>query len=292
MQIASVAPRIPHLVQALEALAQQADKAQESAAILLEELSGITVLVAQKFTNDRTADGLLEAFYLTVGCVSLGMSQANLPDSAEAKLNFLQQHGAEYVFQMGFRQIKELSSLPYVAFVSDFDQDAFVQQRNVKALFSEICRADPTQSWTGDQVFQRELVDRQAHKNAIDCAKWLRRHHYNGPIKDVDLDAHAVIAIAIIFAILADGRIVARTGQKEIEAMLKRVRENQPEVEIGWQRLLNKIPVEYQALMRERMDAYQKTIIAKILSKKVKAKAVITEIQDGYASSEVEIDYP
>ena len=74
--------------------------------------------------------------------------------------------------------------------------------------------------------------------------------------------------------------------------MLKRVRENQPEVEIGWQRLLNKIPVEYQALMRERMDAYQKTIIAKILSKKVKAKAVITEIQDGYASSEVEIDYP
>ena len=73
MQLATITQRNPHLVQALVTLAQRADY-QEDGSILLEDLSGITVLVAKKFTNDRTADGLLEAYYLTVGCVSLGIN--------------------------------------------------------------------------------------------------------------------------------------------------------------------------------------------------------------------------
>src|ERR1035437_4696941 len=137
MKLAGITTRSPHLVRALEALALREDH-EEAAHSLIHELSGITVLVARKFTNDRTADGLLEAFYLSVGCVSLGISQANISADNESQLSFLLHHGAEYVFQMGFRHIKELSSLPYDAFVSDFDSDPFIQQRNIKLLFSEI----------------------------------------------------------------------------------------------------------------------------------------------------------
>lgn len=60
---------------ALEALAQRVDH-QEAVQALIQKLSGIIVLVARKFANDRTADGLLEALYLTVGCISLEISQA------------------------------------------------------------------------------------------------------------------------------------------------------------------------------------------------------------------------
>src|SRR5665647_1408575 len=98
MQLAHITKRPPHLVQALEALAQRAEH-QEAAQSLIHELSGITVLVARKFTNDRTADGLLEAFYLTVGCISLGISQADIPEDSESRLSFLLHHGAEHVFQ-------------------------------------------------------------------------------------------------------------------------------------------------------------------------------------------------
>jgi hypothetical protein len=290
MQLASISKRTPHLIHALEALAQR-DDYQEDGLVLLEELSGITVLVAKKFTNDRTADGLLEAYYLTVGCISLGLSQENLPDSNEAKLAFLLQHGAECVFQMGFRHIKELSALPYVAFVSDFDSDPFVQQRNVKALFSEICRADPSTTWDGDDAYKREMLDRQNNRNVVECAKWLRKKHYAGPVKDSDLDANAVIALAVIFAIMGDGRIVARTGQADIENLIKRARAAQPDIDAGWGNLLKNIPQAYQPLLRERMEAYRGTIIKKILSK-AKAKSVITEIQDFYAGNELDIEYP
>lgn len=289
MQLASFTSRNPQLIEALVALSQRADY-QEDGGILLDELSGITVLVAKKFTNDSTADGLLEAHYLTVGCISLGISQAAIPDSAEAKLNFLLREGAEYVFQMGFRHIKALSSLPYATFVSDFDSDPYVQQRNLKALFSEICRTSPSSSWTGDELFNRQLLDRKNTKEIVECAKWLRRNHFSGPVKDSDLDAHAVIAIAIIFAILNDGRIVARTGQIEIESLIRRAREANPDVEAGWSALLKKTPAEYQPILRERMDQYRGTIIKKILSK-AKVNSVVTEIQDFYASTEVDIDY-
>ena len=290
MQLASITSRNPQLIEALVALSQRSDY-QEDGEILLEELSGITELVAKKFTNDRTADGLLEAYYLTVGCISLGISQTDIPDSPEARLAFLLREGAEYVFQRGFRHIKVLSSLPYSTFVSDFDKDAYVQQRNLKALFSEICRTSPNSSWTGDEIFNTQLQERKNTHNIIECAKWLRRNHFAGPIKDSELDAHAVIAIAIIFAIIADDRIVARTGQKEIESLIKRARETKLDINVGWYNLLKKTPPEYQAILLERMGNIKDTIIKKITSK-AKLNTVVTEIQDYYASAEVDIDYP
>jgi hypothetical protein len=290
MQLANITTRPPHLVQVLEALAQHADH-QEVAQTLIHELSGITVLVAKKFTNDRTADGLLEAFYLTVGCVSLGISQANTPGDNESRLSFLLHHGAEYVFQMGFRHVKELSSLPYDAFVSDFDSDPFIQQRNIKVLFSEICRADPISTWTGDDIYKNELLDRKRNQRIVECAKWLRKKHFAGPVTDPDLDANAVIAIAVIFGIQGDGGIVARTGQREIENLILRVRETHPDIEAGWDKLLKIIPPEYQPILRERMDEYRNTIVKKILSK-TRIKTVLTEMQDYYAGNELDIDYP
>jgi hypothetical protein len=289
MNITLHTARSPQLVQALEALALRADS-QEVAVTLFHELSGITVLVAKKFTNDRTADGMLEAFHLTVGCISLGISQAGVADSNESKLSFLLQHGAEYVFQMGFRHIKELSALPYVAYVSDFDNDAFIQQRNLKAIFMEICSADPASTWKGDAVYQNELLDRKRNQKIIDCAKWLRKNNSNGPVKDSELDANAVISIAVIFAISGDGRIVARTGQREIENLINRARESQPDVEANWNDFLKKIPPEFQPLLRERMEELKGTIVKKILGK-TRIKTVLTELQDQYAGNEQDIDY-
>ena len=290
MKLAHLTTHPPHLVQALEALAQRADH-QEAAQTLIHELSGITVLVAKKFTNDRMADGLLEAFYLTVGCISLGISQANLPEDSESKLTFLLHHGAEYVFQMGFRHIKALSSLPYHAFVSDFDSDPFVQQLRFKALFSEICRADPNSAWTGDDVYKKKWLDLKNNQRIVECAKWLRQKHYAGPVKDHDLDAHAVISIAVIFAIAGDGPIVARVRQKDLETLIQGVRKTPLDIEAGWNALLKKVPSEYHSILRERMDEYRGTIVKKILSK-TSIKAVITEIQHSYAGSELDIDYP
>ncbi len=290
MQLASYKSRPPLLVQALEALSQRSNN-QPDAEALLDELIGITLLVSKKFTNDRTAEGITEGYYLTVGCISLGLSQAEIADNGEERLTFLLHHGAEHVFQQGFRLIKELSNLPYVAFVSDFDNDPFVQQRNVKALFSEICRADPNATWSGDEIFRQENLDRIANKKIVDCAKWLRKKHYNGPIKDADLDANAVIAIAVIFAILGDGRIVARTGQKDIENLINCARETVPDIEAGWRKLLNITPPEFHPILLERMEQHRTTIIKKILSK-TRIKTVITEIQDYYAGNELDVEYP
>lgn len=289
MQLAHITSRPPHLVQALEALARRAN-CQEAAQTLLDELSGINVLVARKFTNERTADGLLDAFHLTTGCISLGLSQANIPEDDDAQLNFLLHHGAEHVFQMGFRHIKELSSLPYTAFVSDFDRDPHIQQRDIKLLFAEICRADPALTWTGDSVFSHELADRKNIQKVIDCAQWLRMNHFAGPIKGADMDAHAVIGIAILFAILGDGRVVARTGQEEIEGLIQHARKTRPDIEAGWNALMDKAPPEYRNILRERMDEYRNTIIKKILSK-TSAKTVLIEIQKNYAGDEQEVDY-
>lgn len=289
MNITIHTARPPQLVQALEALALRADN-QDAAGTLFHELSGITVLVAKKFTNDRTADGMLDAFHLTVGCISLGISQAGIADSNEARLSFLLQHGAEYVFQMGFRHIKELSALPYVAYVSDFDNDAFIQQRNLKAVFMEICSADPASTWKGDVVYQNELLDRKRNQRFIDCAKWLRKHNSDGPVKDSELDANAVISLAVIFAISGDGRIVARTGQRGIESLIERTRETRPDVEASWNDFLKKIPPEFQRMLRERMEELRGTIVKKIFGK-TRIKTVLTELQDHYAGSEQDIDY-
>ena len=289
MQLAHITTRPPCLVQALEALAQRQNN-QEAAQTLLDELSGITVLVAKKFTNDRTADGMLDAFHLTIGCISLGISQAKIPQDSAAQLIFLLHHGAEYVFQMGFRHIKELSGLPYTAFVSDFDNDPYIQQRDIKMLFAEICRADPISAWTGDDSYQRELQDRQRNQKIVACAKWLRQKHYAGPVKDPDMDANAVIAIAVIFAIVGDGRIVARVGQRGIENLIERARKTPPDIDSNWNAFLKKIPAEYHPILRASMDEYRNTIIKKILSK-TRIKTVITELQNFYVCSELEIEY-
>lgn len=289
MQIAHLSARPPHLVQALEALAKRADN-REAAQTLLDELSGITVLVARKFTNERTADGLLDAFHLTVGCVSLGISQADIPQDADAQLSFLLHHGAEYVFRMGFRHIKELSGLPYTAFVSDFDNDPYIRQRDIKVLFAEICRADPIAPWQGDEIYRRELQDRQNNQRIVSCAKWLRQKHYAGPVKDPDLDADAVIAIAVIFAIAGDGPIVARVGQHDIETLIHGVRATQPDIDAGWNAFLKKVPPQFHPILRERMDEFRNTIIKKIQSK-TSIKTIITELQNFYACSELEVDY-
>ncbi len=289
MNLARLTTHPPHLVSALEALARRADQ-QDAAQILFDELSGITVLVAKKFTNERTADGLQDAFYLTVGCVSLGISQATIPQDGEAQLSFLLHHGAEYVFQMGFRHIKEVSALPYTAYVSAFDNDPFVQQRDIKMLFLEICRADPIATWTGDEIYQRTLLERQNYQRIVSCAKWLRQKHYTGSIHDADLDAHAVISIAVIFAIANDGRIVARAGQKEIEHLIQHVRATPPDIDAGWNALLKKVPSTYHPTLRGCVDAYRNTIIKKILSK-TKIKTILTELQNAYAGSEMDVDY-
>jgi hypothetical protein len=264
MQLANIPTRPSHLVLALEALAKRADH-QGAAQTLIDELSGITVLVAKKFTNERTADGLLEAFHLTIGCISLGISQGDIPQDGDAQLSFLLHHGAEYVFQMGFRHIKELSGLPYTAFVSDFDNDPYIQQRDVKVLFAEICRADPITAWKGNDVYQRELQDRQNNQRIVSCAKWLRLHNFAGPVKDPDLDANAVISIAVIFAIAGDGRIVARVGQHEIENLIQYVRKTPTDIEAGWKALLKKVPPQYHPVLRVCMDEYKNTIVKIIL---------------------------
>lgn len=289
MNIASYTARPPQLVLALEALALRADY-RDAATTLLHELSGITLLVAKKFTNDRTADGMLDAFHLTVGCISLGISQAGIADNNEARLSFLLHNGAEYVFQMGFRHIRELSALPYVAYVSDFDNDAFIQQRNLKAIFLELCRADPASTWNGDAAYQNELLDRKRNQRLIDCAKWLRTKHYSGPVKDSELDANAVIAIAVIFAIAGAAPIVARIKQADIETLIRGVRKTSWDVEACWNAWLKEIPPEYQPLLRERMDEYKNTIVKKIFSQ-ASIKTLLTELQDHYAGSEQDIDY-
>jgi hypothetical protein len=281
--------RTPQLVQALEALGQRAGN-QQQANLLFDELCGITVLVAKKFTNDRTAEGIHDAFHLTVGCISLAISQADIADSGEAKLSFLLQHGAEYVFQMGFRHIKELSALPYTAFVSDFDKDPFVQQRNLKAIFMELCSADPASNWSGDAVYQNEIVDRQRNQQLIDCGKWLRKHNAAGVVRDSEMDANATITVAVLFALYGDGRIVARTAQRELEQLIAHIRDNKPDVDAGWNKFLKKVPPEYQPLLRERMEQLRGTIVKKLYGK-TKAKTLLTELQDHYIGSEQDIDY-
>ncbi|MBA3023427.1 MAG: hypothetical protein FP821_05960 [Sideroxydans sp.] len=289
MNITSYTARTPQLVQALEALGQRADN-QQAASILFDELCGINVLVAKKFTNDRTAEGIHEAFHLTVGCISLAISQADIADTGEAKLSFLLQHGAEYVFQMGFRHMKELSALPYTAYVSDFDNDPFVQQRNLKAIFMEICSADPASSWSGDAVFQNELADRKRNQQYIDCGKWLRKHNAGGVVRDSEMDASAAMTVAVLFALYGDGRIVARTAQRPLENLIAHIRDTKPDVDASWNTFLKKIPPEFQPLLRERMEQLRDTIVKKLYGK-TKAKTLLTTLQDQYIGSEQDIDY-
>ena len=289
MQIAIVEEKLPRLVRAIRALA--ARPVDDEAVMLADELAGITAMVAEKFTNDRTAEGIQRAVFLTVGGVSLGIDHAIEETDDETALEYLLGEGAEAAFQTGFRLIKELSALPEDALVGEYDQDPVYMQRRLKELFVDICSADPGQNWSGNERYALQLKQRKAVQAIVRAAGWLRRHHYAGPINDPDLNAEGVIALAIIFAVEGGGRIVARTGQKEFERLVKSVRKNKPDYEAGWAALMAQVPAQHQAVMAERIASYREhcTVIQK-MGTRAAMKTLFAELEN-YAGSELDADY-
>jgi hypothetical protein len=289
MQIAVVEEKLPRLVRAIRCLAGR--DVEDEAVILADELAGITAMVAEKFTNDRTAEGIQRAYFLTVGGVSLGLDHLLEHESDEAALDFLIEHGAEHAFQAGFRLVRELSQLPEDALVGEYDLDPVYVQRRLKELFVDLCSADPSGNWSGVERYELQFRQRKAVQAIVRAAGWLRRHHYEGPINDPDLNAEGVIALAIIFAIEGGGRIVARTGQKEFERLVGSVRKNKPDYEAGWAELMARIPPQHQAVIAERIESYREhcTVIQKMRTRTA-MKTLFAELEN-YAGSELDADY-
>jgi hypothetical protein len=292
-QLAVVEEKLPRVVRAIRLLAaREGGVAGDEAINLADELAGITAMVAEKFTNDRTAEGIQRAFFLTVGGVSLGLEhELEHDEDDEAALDLLIDEGAEHAFQSGFRMIRELSQLPEDALVGEYDLDPVYVQRRLKELFVDICSADPGQNWSGPERYEIQYRQRKAVQAIVHAAGWLRRHHSEGPIIDPDLNAEGVIAVAIIFAIEGGGRIVARTGQKEFERLVASVRKNKPDYEAGWAEFMAKIPAQHQAVMAERIESYRQhcTVIQKIRTRTA-MKTLFAELEN-YAGSELEADY-
>lgn len=289
---AIVIEKPPRLVRAIKLLAGEEP---EEAAILADELSGITAMVAEKFTNDRTAEGIQRALLLTVGGVSLGL-ESILEEEGEEKdevaLDILIEDGAELVFQSGFRLIRELAALPEDSLVGEYDNDPVYSQRRLKELFVDICTADPGESWSGYERYLGQLRQRQQVQAIVRAAQWLRRNHYEGPISDPDLNAEGVIALAIIFAVEGGGRIVARTGQKEFERFVKSVRKNNPDFESGWAQLLEKIPAPHREIIADRIQTYRESCtVLKSIGTKAPMKQLVAELEN-YAGSELDAEYP
>lgn len=286
---AIVVENLPRLVRAIKLLPN--DPREDAALNLADELTGITAMVAEKFTNERTADGIQKALYLTVGGVSLGLEQAVTHEGDQAALDFLVEHGAEHAFQVGFRLIKELSQLPEDALVGEYDQDPVYLQRRLRELFIDICQADPNQNWAGYEKYAVQLQQRKEVQAVVRLASWLRRHHDNGPVSDSDLNAEGVIALAIIFAIEGGGRIVARTGQKEFERFVRSVRKNKPDFEEGWAALVAKVPVQHHPVLLDRIASYRRscTVVQKILTR-ASMKSLFEDLEN-YAGSELDADY-
>ncbi|MEX0143767.1 hypothetical protein MRBLMS1_004672 [Massilia sp. LMS1-1-1.1] len=286
---AIVVENLPRLVRAIKLL--QGDPREDAALNLADELTGITAMVAEKFTNERTADGIQKALYLTVGGVSLGLEQAVTHEGDQAALDFLVEHGAEHAFQVGFRLIKELSQLPEDALVGEYDQDPVYLQRRLRELFIDICQADPNQNWAGYEKYAVQLQQRKEVQAVVRLASWLRRHHDNGPVSDSDLNAEGVIALAIIFAIEGGGRIIARTGQKEFERFVRSVRKNKPDFEEGWAALVAKVPVQHHPVLLDRIESYRRscTVVHKILTR-ASMKSLFEDLEN-YAGSELDADY-
>ena len=280
----------PRLVRAIKLLPEQASG--EEAAILADELSGITAMVAEKFTNDRTAEGIQRALLLTVGGMSLGLEHLLEDDSDASALDILIVEGAEYVFQAGFRLVRELAALPEDSLVGEYDQDPVYAQRRLKELFVDLCTADPGESWSGYERYLGQLRQRQDVQAIVAAAKWLRKHHYEGPINDPDLNAEGVLALAIIFAVDGGGVIVARAGQKAFEHFVKSVRKNKPDFEAGWAALLEKIPAPHRAIVAERVATYREhcTVLKNIYTK-APMKQLVAEMEN-YAGSELDAEYP
>lgn len=286
---ALVVEKLPCLVRAIGLLA--ADPRPDAAVNLADELAGITAMVAEKFTNDRTAEGIQKALQLTVGGVSLGLEQVMQQDSEQAALDFLVEHGAEHAFQAGFRLIRELSALPEDALVGEYDQDPVYQQRRLRELFIDICAADPNQHWNGPEKYASQLKQRKQAQAVVRLAGWLRRHNDAGPVSDSDLNAEGVIALAVIFAVEGGGQIVARSGQKNFERFVKAVRQAKPDFEAGWTALLARVPAQHQALLRERIDGYRAscTVLQQLLTR-ASVKSLFAELEN-YAGSELDADY-
>ena len=287
---AIVIEKPPRLVRAIKLLSTEATP--DEAAILADELSGITAMVAEKFTNDRTAEGIQRAQLLTVGGVSLGLEHLAASEDDLDALDVLIEEGAEHVFQAGFRLIRELAALPEDSLIGEYDNDPVYSQRRLKELFVDICTADPGESWSGYERYLGQVEQRKGVQAIVRAAQWLRRHHYEGPINDPDLNAEGVIALAIIFAVEGGGRITARAGQKEFERFVKSVRKNQPDFETGWAELMARIPDVHKPVVAERIDTYRShcTVLQNI-GTKASLKQLFAELEN-YAGSELEADYP
>jgi hypothetical protein len=286
---AIVIEKLPRLVRAIKLLPTQADA--EEAIGLADELSSITAMVAEKFTNDRTAEGIQRALMLTVGGMSLGLEHLVDDDSDETALDILIADGAEYVFQAGFRMIRELAALPEDSLVGEYDNDPVYAGRRLKELFVDICTADPGESWTGYDRYLGQLRQREGVQAIVNAARWLRKNHYEGPVNDPDLNAEGVIALAVIFAV-DGGTIVARAGQKDFERFVKSVRKNKPDYETGWAALLEKVPAPHREIIAERVASYREhcTVLQSI-----RTKAPMTQLLaelENYAGAELDTEYP
>ena len=316
---ALVVEQLPLLMRAMRELPRMGEG--DDAEVLAEELAGITAMVAEKFTNDRTAEGIQRALLLTVGVVSLGLEQeaaqraqeaaqdaefddlfddeddgedapqADVPPE-EAALTYLIEHGAEQAFQTGFRLVRDLAALPEDSLVSEYDNDPVYAARRMKDLLVDLCSAEPTENWTGWDRYRQELKQRKGVQAIVRAANWLRRHHSEGPVVDPDLNAEGVIAMAIIFAIEGGGRIVARAGQKEFERFVKAVRKNKPDFEAGWAELMDKIPAQHKEVMADRIATYRTscTVIQKI-GTRTAMKTLLGEMEN-YAGTELDAEYP
>ncbi|MDD4978385.1 MAG: hypothetical protein PHI29_07120 [Gallionella sp.] len=295
--LVSLTAQLPLLLRAIHALGQRRDHI-ENAEEIAHELSSITAMVASKFTNDRTAEGILEALRLTVGCVSLGLAHTLPHDDDDAALELLIEQGCERVFQQGFRAIKELAQLPDVAIISIYDHSPHEQERRLKATFMRYCEADPNDFWMGYKNFQREWQSRTKIQSTLNCALWLRKHHSEGPVRGSDMDAEGVLAIALIFALRGNGRIVAKAGQRELEALLATLRKEKPEAEAAWELFLSKLPIEHQTVLRERLshlrDSHIVTELQRLTKKARPSKSDISnlfqELQN-HGGNEIEVDY-
>jgi hypothetical protein len=287
---ALVVEKLPRLVRAIRLLPGRGPG--EDAEILAEELAGITAMVAEKFTNDRTAEGIQRALLLTLGGMSLGLEHIVEDESDEAALDILVDEGAEYVFQAGFRLVRDLAALPEDTLVGEYDTDPVYSQRRLKELFVDLCTADPGETWTGYERYLGQLAQRKHVQEIVRAARWLRRHHAEGPINDPDLNAEGVIALAIIFAVEGGGRVVARTGQKEFERFVGSVRKNKPDFEAGWAALMQHVPAPHQPVMAERIATYRDncTVLQKLRTR-TSVKQLWTELEN-YAGSEIDAEYP
>ncbi|TFW16444.1 hypothetical protein [Duganella callida] len=286
---AIVVETLPRLTRAIQQLAAHPD--DDAAYTLADELTGITAMVAEKFTNDRTAEGIQKALQLTAGCVSLGLEEALPGEDDLAALDLLIDEGAEHAFQIGFRMIKDLVAMPEDALVGEYDTDPVYAQRRLRDKFFDICLTDPNQNWNGFERYKGQLKQRKEVQAVVRLANWLRRHNTEGAVKDADLNAEGVIALAIIFAVEGGGRIVARTGQKEFERFVKAVRANKPDYEAGWAELVAQVPAQHHPVLLERINSYREhcTVLQSIKTRAA-MKTLFAELEN-YAGSELDADY-